>query len=164
MRPQVAHGVMTFLVTAGLAVVVGAAGSASATTTAVLGPVTLPRSVNDHWAHRGPDAPVTGVVAGLTGHAAEVAAGDAAVRFRSLAAERARRLSAAVGGSGAAAQDASELHIGWGTAFAQPNGMGLRATHTVFTGPAAVALVLMWYAPTALPRRRPHGDDHCLHV
>jgi hypothetical protein len=153
MRTQTTHGLLAVLAAVGLGALVGAAGSASATSNTANGPTTLPRPTNERWSDRGPRAPVSGAVPGLTGNAAEWAAGDAAVRFRSLVAERATRLSGGVGGSGAAATPTAEndLHIGWGTAFAQPNGTGLRATHTVFTGAAAVTPGSdVVYAPTAL--------------
>jgi hypothetical protein len=89
-----------------------------------------------------------GVVAGLTGEAAERAAGPAAEHFRELAAERSHRVSTADSAKLAAE---SYLHTAWGTLFWQPNGKGIRATHSVFTGADAVThggdVV---YAPTAL--------------
>jgi len=76
-----------------------------------------------------------GVVPGLTGPAAERAAGDAAVRFRALTEARLAR--------------AADLHDAWGTFFNDTASAGLQATHTVLdvttTGGDYV------YAPTALP-------------
>jgi hypothetical protein len=76
-----------------------------------------------------------GVVPGLTGPAAERAAGDAAVHFRALTEGRLAR--------------AADLHDAWGTFFDDTASTGLQATHTVLdvttTGGDYV------YAPTALP-------------
>ncbi|HEV8563153.1 MAG TPA: carbohydrate-binding protein [Actinophytocola sp.] len=81
-------------------------------------------------------APVGGVVPGLTGAAAQEAAGEAAVRFKELTPARVARAEA-------------DLHTAWGIFFNDNASTGLQATHTVLnittTGGDFV------YAPTALP-------------
>ncbi|MFI5916084.1 cellulose binding domain-containing protein [Dactylosporangium sp. NPDC051541] len=99
------------------ALVVTAAGVAAAVTTAAADPDRI-----------------GGEVPGLTGAAAQAAAGAAGVHFRELAEQRQQRVAAA-----AQAQPlAAVLHEAWGTMFQQPNNQGIRATHSVFTGSAAV--------------------------
>jgi hypothetical protein len=87
-------------------------------------------------AHAVEAAAVGGVVPGVTGPAAQAAAGEAAVRFRDLTGARIARAR-------------EDLHDAWGTFFSDNASSGLRATHTVFdvttTGGDYV------YAPTALP-------------
>jgi len=80
-------------------------------------------------------APVTGVVPGLTGAAAERAAGEGAVHFRELTEARIAR---------------ADLHTAWGTFFNDTASTGLQATHTVLdiTTTGGDDWV---YAPTALP-------------
>jgi hypothetical protein len=149
------------LLSTALAAVLGACAGVAVVTAAAANPAdgstTLARPANDRSAQRGADAPVLGTVPGLTGAAAERAAGAAATRFRSMATDRGRQMRAAAAGTGIdragrAALAADDLHTAWGTAFAQPTGKGLKATHSVFTGAAAVThggdVV---YAPTSLP-------------
>lgn len=137
---------------------VAAADTASADGTA--GP--LPRPAADRPDQRGADAPIGRVVPGLTGAAAQRAAGAAGERFRTMTAQRASRIGAGTAASGAAVNAGSpaaeatrledeDLHTAWGTLFSQSKGQGIKATHSVFTGAAASThggdVV---YAPTAL--------------
>src|SRR4051812_9183246 len=142
------------LLPAALAAVLGAftavVGVSAANAGADAG-ATMTRPANDTSAQRGSDAPVLGTVPGLTGAAAERAAGAAATGFRTMAAERESQMRAAAG-TGRAALAEDYLHTAWGTAFSQAGGKGMRATHSVFTGAAAVThggdVV---YSPTSLP-------------
>ena len=129
------------------------AGVASATSTGSAGGSVAADDTNP--LRPGFHAPVGGTVPGLTGDAAERAAGPAVDRFRQIAEDRTRRLAdltdRAAGVDGAAAA-AAYLHMDWGIYLPQSKGVGLRATHSVFTGAQAVThgddVV---YAPTALP-------------
>jgi len=80
-------------------------------------------------------APAGGVVPGITGAAAERAAGEGAVHFRELTRQRLAR---------------ADLHTAWGTFFNDSASSGLQATHTVLdiTTTGGDDWV---YAPTALP-------------
>lgn len=106
----------------------------------------LARPAADDPALRGAIAPIGGVVPGLTGAAAEQAAGTAADRFRQLTRERTHRAAA----KAPAAQDA-QLHTSWG--IRMPNGAskGLQATQSVVSGARATSGGDYVYAPTAIP-------------
>jgi hypothetical protein len=88
-----------------------------------------------------------GQVPGLTGAAAQQAAGQAADRFRALTAERIRQQASQSSLTDAA--PATDLHTAWGVFFNDRASTGLLATHSVSTVTTHGGDVI--YAPTALP-------------
>ncbi|WP_212830719.1 carbohydrate-binding protein [Catellatospora sp. TT07R-123] len=97
----------------------------------------LARPAADSPALLGAVAPIGGVVPGLTGAAAQQAAGAAAEHFRST------RTSAVA---------AAQLHTSWGIQFPINASQGLRATQSVVTGAGTTTTGGDYvYAPTAIP-------------
>jgi hypothetical protein len=134
-----------------------AVGVASATTTNdQSNTTTIARPAADNPRLRGATAPVNGVVAGLTGAAAQQAAGAAADNFRQHAEERIARSSQSAGAANtattakpAAVAAAATLHEAWGIFFNNNAAQGLQATHSVLGVTTTGGDYL--YAPTALP-------------
>jgi hypothetical protein len=94
------------------------------------------------------------VVPGLTGPAAQNAAGVAADRFRQLTVARtsaARTSAARVGTTQRYAAQASTLHTSWGLNLPSNVSKGLQATQSVVAGAAATTGGDFVYAPTAIP-------------
>ncbi|GHJ40068.1 carbohydrate-binding protein [Streptomyces sp. TS71-3] len=132
------------LVTSGPAPALAAPAPAH-TTARTSGAAGIARPAADDPALRGSTAPIAGVVPGLTGTAAQDAAGPAADRFRQLTEERTR---AKAGHPGAAA---AQLHTTWGVNLPNGASLGLQATQSVVGGARATSGGDYVYAPTAIP-------------
>jgi hypothetical protein len=113
----------------------------------------LARPASDNPQQRGALAPIGGVVPGLTGAQAATSVGAAADRFREVAADRTRRLTAAGANPALApAAAAAVLHTDWGVFMPQSRSTGLHATQSVVTGAGTTTHGGDYvYAPTALP-------------
>ncbi|WP_051367269.1 carbohydrate-binding protein [Hamadaea tsunoensis] len=120
-----------------LGVTAAAPASAHPSTTAPSTADGLARPAADDPAARGATAPIGGVVPGLTGAAAQQAAGAAAAQFK---ASRLAKASLA----------AAQLHTTWGVDLPNSASAGLHATQSVLTGITTTGGDYV-YAPTAIP-------------
>lgn len=154
-RSRLARRLSTLLVL----LLAGVAGIVTVVESASAGPAVLARPAADDPGLRGATAPVAGVVPGLTGRAAEEAAGSAAQHFRTHAAERIARSQRSAAAVAATAAAATTIHDAWGTFLTSSASHSLQATHSVF-GPATTRSPGDYvYAPTALP-----GGTACIEL
>lgn len=146
----------------GVAAVPGVASALSGPTAGSGAAQTLPRPVVDTMGRRGARAPISGVVPGLTGSAAQAEVGSAAAHFREATRHRldkAGQTSSAAGGTGTAvshaASDATsygQLHNDWGVDVANSTrATGLFAMQSVVPNARALSGGDYVYAPTAIP-------------
>ncbi len=112
---------------------------------------TLPRPAAADLGGRDARAPISGVVPGLTGQAAQAAAGPAADRFREVTRHRlAQSTDTAAGTGNAPGPLAAPLHTDWGVDIPTSQARGLHATQSVVPGAGPTHGGDYVYAPTAI--------------